>query len=153
MPKLITFFLAWLFLSLGDAQVMHVNEGNLKIKGSDTIRINANSGDVIEAVFAVQNRSNDTLRIHQVVSQCICFQYAYPETGIAPGSVDSIRLFFMTKDVPPGPYFKRLFADYEGGSIEMIMEGMIKVVRPVYKRGEAPKIYKPKQILIANDPS
>ena len=153
MPKLITFFLAWLFLSLGDAQVMHVNEGNLKIKGSDTIRINANSGDVIEAVFAVQNRSNDTIKVHQVVSQCICFQYAYPETRIAPGSVDSIRLFFMTKHVPPGPYFKRLFADYEGGSIEMIMEGMIKVARPVYKRGEAPKIYKPKQILIANDPS
>ncbi len=153
MSKLITFSLAWLFLSLGDAQVMHVNEGNLRIKGSDTIRVNANSGDVIEAVFAVQNRSNDTLKIHQVVSQCICFQYAYPETGIAPGSVDSIRLFFMTKHVPPGPYFKRLFADYEGGSIEMIMEGMIKVMRPVYKRGEAPKIYKPKQILIANDPS
>ncbi|MEC8692366.1 MAG: DUF1573 domain-containing protein [Bacteroidota bacterium] len=153
MSKLITFSLAWLFLSLGDAQVMHVNEGNLRIKGSDTIRVNANSGDVIEAVFAIQNRSNDTLKIHQVVSQCICFQYAYPETGIAPGSVDSIRLFFMTKHVPPGPYFKRLFADYEGGSIEMIMEGMIKVMRPVYKRGEAPKIYKPKQILIANDPS
>ena len=153
MPKLITFFLAWLFLSLGAAQVMHVNEGNLKIKGSDTIRINANSGDVIEAVLAVQNRSNDTLKIHQVVSQCICFQYAYPETGIAPGMVDSIRLFFMTKHVPPGPYFKRLFADYEGGSIGMIMEGLIKVGRPVYKRGEAPKIYKPKQILIANDPS
>lgn len=145
--------MAWLFLSLGDAQVMHVNEGNLRIKGSDTIRVNANSGDVIEAVFAIQNRSNDTLKIHQVVSQCICFQYAYPETGIAPGSVDSIRLFFMTKHVPPGPYFKRLFADYEGGSIEMIMEGMIKVMRPVYKRGEAPKIYKPKQILITNDPS
>jgi hypothetical protein len=153
MPKLIIFFLAWLALSIGDAQVMHANEGNLKIKGSDTIRVNANSGDVIEAVFAVQNSSNVTLKIHQVVSQCICFQYAYPEIGIAPDAVDSVRLFFMTKHVPPGPYFKRLFADYEGGSIEMIMEGMIKVVRPIYKRGEVPKIYKPKQILISNDPS
>lgn len=150
--KLFYFLILQMVISLNVyGQIPHVNEGSLKIVGKDTLQVDANSGDIIEAVFAIKNNHNDTLRIHQILSQCICFQYAYPEEGIAAGQTDSIRLFFMTKHVPPGPYFKRLFADYEGGSLEMIMTGNIKVIRPIYRKGEKPVIYKPVQRTIRNN--
>lgn len=133
------------------AQIRHRNEGNLKIQGLDTITVNANNGDIVEALFAVHNYGNETLNIAQIATECICFDYHYPEKGIKPGSTDTIRLFFKTKNVPPGPYFKRVFADYEEGSIEMILQGKIKVIRPKYRPNEKTVIYKPKQIVVRND--
>jgi len=137
--------------SMLSAQIRHRNEGNLKIQGRDTIQVNANNGDIVEALFAVHNYGNQTLNIAQIATECICVDYHYPEKGIKPGTTDTIRLFFKTKNVPPGPYFKRVFADYEEGSIEMILQGNTKVIRPKYKPNEKTVIYKPKQIVVRND--
>ena len=133
------------------AQIRHKNQGNLKIEGKDTLTVNANNGDIIEALFAVKNHGTETLTIAQIATECICFDYHYPETGIEPGATDTIRLFFKTKNVPPGPYFKRVFADYDEGSIELILQGNLKVIRPRYKPNEKTVIYRPKQIVVRND--
>lgn len=149
-PFLLILFLVSTLLPL-QAQIRHKNEGNLKVLGKDTLNIDANNGDVIEALFAVKNYGTETLTIAQIATECICFDYHFPETGIAPGATDTIRLFFKTKFVPPGPYFKRVFADYDEGSIELILQGNLKVIRPVYKPNEKTVIYKPKQIVVRND--
>lgn len=133
------------------AQIRHKNQGNLKVIGSDTIWVNANNSDVIEALFPVKNYSTEILTISQIATECICFDYHYPEQGIKPGATDTIRLFFKTKNVPPGPYFKRVFADYDEGSIELILQGTLKVIRPQYKPNEKNLIYRPKQIVVRNE--
>lgn len=133
------------------AQIRHKNQGNLKVIGSDTIQVNANNGDIVEALFPVKNYGTETLTIAQIATECICFDYYYPEQGIPPGATDTIRLFFKTKNVPPGPYFKRVFADYDEGSIELILHGNIKIIRPQYKQGEKTVIYQPKQIVVRNE--
>lgn len=133
------------------AQIRHKNQGNLKVIGSDTIWVNANNSDVIEALFPVKNYSTEILTISQIATECICFDYHYPEQGIQPGATDTIRLFFKTKNVPPGPYFKRVFADYDEGSIELILQGTLKVIRPQYKPNEKNLIYRPKQIVVRNE--
>ncbi len=150
-PIAFIFLINFLAFNQSQAQIRHKNTGNLKVKGSDTITINANNGDVIEALFAVENTGTEILNIAQIATECICFDYHYPENGIQPGYTDTIRLFLKTKNIPPGPYFKRVFADYDEGSIEFILQGNIKIIRPKYKPNEKPEIYKPKQIVVRND--
>jgi hypothetical protein len=139
------------YLTPSYAQIRHKNQGNLKVIGSDTIQVDANNGDVIEALFPVKNFGTEILTISQIATECICFDYHYPEQGIQPEATDTIRLFFKTKNVPPGPYFKRVFADYDEGSIELILEGNLKIIRPQYKPNEKTVIYKPKQIVVRNE--
>lgn len=156
MPPLSKITIAFCLVLTGNltsvyAQIRHKNQGNLKVIGSDTIWVNANNSDVIEALFPVKNYSTEILTISQIATECICFDYHYPEQGIKPGATDTIRLFFKTKNVPPGPYFKRVFADYDEGSIELILQGTLKVIRPQYKPNEKNLIYRPKQIVVRNE--
>lgn len=156
MPPLSKITIAFCIVLTGNltsvyAQIRHKNQGNLKVIGSDTIWVNANNSDVIEALFPVKNYSTEILTISQIATECICFDYHYPEQGIKPGATDTIRLFFKTKNVPPGPYFKRVFADYDEGSIELILQGTLKVIRPQYKPNEKNLIYRPKQIVVRNE--
>lgn len=139
------------YQSTGLAQIRHQNMGSLRVIGKDTLTIDANNGDVVEALFAIKNFGEETLTISQIATECICTEYHYPEYGIKPGAVDTIRLFLQTKNIPPGPYFKRVFADYDEGSIELILQGNLKIIRPKYKPNEKPVIYKPKQIVVRND--
>ncbi len=135
------------------AQVqVNSNTGNLKVVGGTKIEQPlCYSGDIIEGVYTIQNTSStDTIYISQIVSDCICIQYAFNEKGIPPNSTDSIIIFFMTKNTPPGPFFKRIFVDYDDTNLELLMEGNIEVKRPIYKKGEKPQIYKPRQIRINN---
>ena len=125
-------------------------QGSLRVIGSNKIQQDCNSGDVIEAVFPIANISMDTIYISQCVPDCVCTHYAYPEKGIPPGEIDTIFLFVMSKNVPPGPFYKRTIVDFNDGSMELIIEGNITVVRPIIKPGERPILYKPKQIRILN---
>jgi len=125
-------------------------QGSLRVIGYNKINQNCNSGDIIEAVFPISNISMDTIYISQVVPDCVCTHYAFPEKGIPPGEIDTIYLFLMSKNVPPGAFYKRAIVDFNDGSMELIIEGNISIVRPIIKPGERPIIYKPKQIRVLN---
>jgi hypothetical protein len=139
------------FIPKVSAQIRHKNMGSLKVVGLDTIEVHANNGDVVEALFAIKNTGTEEMTISQIATECICMEYFYPEYGIKPGATDTVRLFFKTKNVPPGDYFKRVFVDYDEGSIELMLMGTIKVIRPVYTPGERPVMYQPKQIVVRNE--
>lgn len=144
-----------LFPSLSYSQIPLIAEdeqGSLRVIGSNKINQDCNSGDIIEAVFPISNISMDTIFISQCVPDCVCTHYAYPEKGIPPGEIDTIYLFLMSKNVPPGPYYKRAIVDFNDGSMELIIEGNINVVRNIVKPGQRPVIYKPKQIRVVNTP-
>ncbi len=126
-------------------------QGSLRVIGNNKINQDCNSGDIIEAVFPISNISSDTIFISQCVPDCVCTQYAFPEKGIPPGATDTIFLFLMSKNVPPGPFYKRAIVDFNDGSMELIIEGNISVVRNIVKPGQRPIIYKPKQIRVLNN--
>lgn len=144
-----------LFPSFSFSQIPLIAEdeqGSLRVIGSNKISQDCNSGDIIEAVFPISNISMDTIFISQCVPDCVCTHYAYPEKGIPPGEIDTIYLFLMSKNVPPGPFYKRAIVDFNDGSMELIIEGNINVVRNIIKPGQRPIIYKTKQIRVLNTP-
>lgn len=132
------------------SQVNIPNDGPLRIVGPESIQMDANNGDVIEATFYIKNWSDDTILIDQIVPECICVTPELTTKQVAPNSIDSILLYLNTKHVPPGPYFKRTFVDYGPHTFELIIQGNIKVIRPIYKKGQKPIIYIPENRPVQN---
>jgi hypothetical protein len=126
------------------------NRGTLRVIGSNKITQNCNLGDIVEAVFHFENNSSDTVYISQVAPDCQCTHFVFPEKGVKPHSTDSITLFFMSQNTPPGPYFKRSIVDYDDMSFELLIEGNITIVRNIVRAGQKPIIYQKKQIRVHN---
>ncbi len=149
-PKHSSFLFFILLINQLSAQLTSDSEGPLQVVGANKLSAKLNSGDIFEAVFHIRNNSTETQYIAQVAPDCVCTQFAFPEKGIEAGATDSIILFLQSKNVPPGPFFKRAFVDYTEGSFELQLEGDITVIRPKYKQGEKPVIYQPTQIRKVN---
>ncbi len=149
-PKHSSFLFFILLINQLSAQLTSNSEGPLQVVGANKLSAKLNSGDIFEAVFHIRNNSTETQYIAQVAPDCVCTQFAFPEKGIEAGATDSIILFLQSKNVPPGPFFKRAFVDYTEGSFELQLEGDITVIRPKYKQGEKPVIYQPTQIRKVN---
>jgi hypothetical protein len=148
--KIWLFVVFFLILNQTKAQLSSTSEGPLQVVGPNKLSAKLNSGDIFEAVFHIRNNSTETQYIAQVAPDCVCTQFAFPEKGIEAGATDSITLFLQSKNVPPGPFFKRAFVDYTEGSFELQLEGDLTVIRPKYKQGEKPLIYQPTQIRKVN---
>jgi hypothetical protein len=148
--KILLFIVFFLILNQTKAQLSSTSEGPLQVVGPNKLSAKLNSGDIFEAVFHIRNNSTETQYIAQVAPDCVCTQFAFPEKGIEAGATDSITLFLQSKNVPPGPFFKRAFVDYTEGSFELQLEGDLMVIRPKYKQGEKPVIYQPTQIRKVN---
>jgi hypothetical protein len=148
--KILLFVVFFLILNQTKAQLSSTYEGPLQVVGPNKLSAKLNSGDIFEAVFHIRNNSTETQYIAQVAPDCVCTQFAFPEKGIEAGATDSITLFLQSKNVPPGPFFKRAFVDYTEGSFELQLEGDLTVIRPKYKQGEKPLIYQPTQIRKVN---
>jgi hypothetical protein len=148
--KILLFVVFFLILNQTKAQLSSISEGPLQVVGPNKLSAKLNSGDIFEAVFHIRNNSTETQYIAQVAPDCVCTQFAFPEKGIEAGATDSITLFLQSKNVPPGPFFKRAFVDYTEGSFELQLEGDLTVIRPKYKQGEKPVIYQPTQIRKVN---
>jgi hypothetical protein len=148
--KILLFVVFILILNQTKAQLNSTSEGPLQVVGPNKLSAKLNSGDIFEAVFHIRNNSTETQYIAQVAPDCVCTQFAFPEKGIEAGATDSITLFLQSKNVPPGPFFKRAFVDYTEGSFELQLEGDLTVIRPKYKQGEKPLIYQPTQIRKVN---
>jgi hypothetical protein len=152
--KLFICLFTLLCLNPGKAQLIgelnNNNRGALRVVGSNKIKQDCNLGDVVEAVFYIENNSSDTVHIAQVAPDCQCTQFVFPEAGVKPHSIDSITLFFMSQNTPPGPYFKRNIVDYDDTSFELIIEGNLTIVRNIIRAGQKPILYQKKQIRVHN---
>lgn len=121
-------------------------EKSLSIIGKDTLLINANIGDQIEAVFVVENNWLDDHFIAQVQTDCHCITALFPDK-INRLKTDSITVVLNTQNIPPGPFIKRAYLDTpDDDVIHLVIMGNLKLVRPIIKQGQPPQIYKPKQI-------
>ena len=151
-----SFILLFIALCLNSAMAQLIgelnnnNRGTLRVVGSNKIKQDCNLGDIIEAVFLIENNSSDTVHISQIAPDCQCTQFVFPEAGIKPHSIDSITLFFMSQNTPPGAFYKRNIVDYDDTSFELIIEGNLTLVRNIIRAGQKPILYQKKQIRVHN---
>ncbi|MFZ9754779.1 MAG: DUF1573 domain-containing protein [Bacteroidia bacterium] len=135
-----------LLLSLGSS----VNAQKLTLMGSASVHLDVNQGDTVQAVFYIQNKTDETLYISQVAPDCQCTAAGYPTEGVAAGAQDSVVLYFYSKNTPPGPFSKTAVVDLPTGSFSLIIEGNCSIVRPQVRAGERPVLYKPRYLRISN---
>lgn len=152
------FLLVNLFAFSAECQIIKSDikgskEKSLTIIGKDTLLINANIGDQIEAVFLVENNWLDDHFIAQVQTDCHCITAIFPEK-INRLKTDSITVVLNTQNIPPGPFIKRAYLDTpDDNVIHLVIMGNLTIIRPVYKQGQPPQIYKPKHIRwVSNKP-
>jgi len=115
-----------------------------------SLHIDVNQGDTVEATFYFKNTSMEMLYIAQVAPDCQCTAAQYPEDGVAPGQNDSITLYYFSKNTPPGPFTKTAMVDLATGSYQLIIEGYCSIIRPIIKQGQRPQLYQARYLRINN---
>lgn len=117
---------------------------------NQSLHVDVNQGDTVEATFYFKNTSLEMLYISQVAPDCQCTAAQYPEEGLAPGQSDSITLYYFSKNTPPGPFRKTAMVDLATGSYQLVMEGNCSIIRPIIKQGQRPQLYQARYLKINN---
>jgi hypothetical protein len=118
----------------------------VEVLGPTVVEVNANVGDMVEVVFAVRNNSLDEFYIAQIQTDCHCVSAVYPPI-VKHLSTDSVTVVLNTNNVPPGTFVKKAYLETPDNKvIELVLQGNLKVVKPIVKTGQRPIIYKPVHI-------
>ena len=146
---LVNFLLAFVFSSitlLGQEK----NYKPVEVLGKTVVEVNANLGDMVEVVYLIRNNSLDDFYIAQVQTDCHCVEAVFPKL-VPRNTIDSIVVVLNTNNIPPGTFTKKAYLETPDDKVvELIIQGNIKVVRPIVKPGTKPVIYKPVHIRLNN---
>ena len=146
---LLNFLLAFVFSSstlLGQEK----NYKPVEVLGKTVVEVNANLGDMVEVVYLIRNNSLDDFYIAQVQTDCHCVEAVFPKL-VPRNTIDSIVVVLNTNNIPPGTFTKKAYLETPDDKVvELIIQGNIKVVRPLVKPGTKPIIYKPGHIRLNN---
>lgn len=122
----------------------------VEILGSTVVEVNANVGDMVEVVYTVRNNSLDDFYIAQIQTDCHCIHAVFPEM-VKHLTTDSITVVLNTNNVPPGTFVKKAYLETPDNKvIELVLQGNLKVIKPIVKAGQKPIIYKPVHIRLHN---
>ena len=125
----------------------------VEVLGSTVVEVNANVGDMVEVVFAVRNNSLDDFYIAQIQTDCHCISAVFPNS-VKHLTTDSVTVVLNTNNVPPGTFVKKAYLETPDDKvIELVLQGNLKVVKPITKPGTRPIIYKPVHIRLHNNES
>ena len=104
MRILVYIFICFLFFSCSNSEDkiddnLIDNGAEITIIGDESI----NFGEIIQAEkvnleFKIKNTGTGNLKITQATASCGCTQLEYPEELIKPGSLESIRVIFDSKN-------------------------------------------------------
>lgn len=145
---LIIFLLA--FNTFNQTQAQQPLDKPIEILGNTVVEVNANVGDMVEVVFHLRNNSLDEFYIPQIQTDCHCIRAVHPEV-IKHLTQDSITIVLNTNNVPPGTFVKKAYLETPDNKvIELILQGNLKVIKPIIKAGTKPNIYKPVHIRLRN---
>ncbi len=115
----------------------------VEILGSTVVEVNANVGDMVEVVFALRNNSLDDFYIAQIQTDCHCINAVHPDM-VKHLTTDSITVVLNTNNVPPGTFVKKAYLETPDNKVvELVLQGNLKVIKPITKAGQKPIIYKP----------
>ena len=127
---LVNFLLAFVFSSstlLGQEK----NYKPVEVLGKTVVEVNANLGDMVEVVYLIRNNSLDDFYIAQVQTDCHCVEAVFPKL-VPRNTIDSIVVVLNTNNIPPGTFTKKAYLETPDDKVvELIIQGNIKVVRPI----------------------
>lgn len=122
----------------------------VEILGSTVVEVHANVGDMVEVVFALRNNSLDDFYIAQIQTDCHCINAVHPEM-VKHLTTDSITVVLNTNNVPPGTFVKKAYLETPDNKVvELVLQGNLKVIKPITKAGQKPIIYKPVHVRLHN---
>ncbi len=129
--------------SQGKAQ--QFGEG-ITVLGTDTIYCTETlvKGDTVMAVFHVANYGTQAFKILQVYAACQCTAPQYTQDTFQPGRVDSVVLFFHSKNIEEPTFDKYALILTPLGEKYLYLKGSI------FTPGPTDKVRKPKLIVIHN---
>ena len=142
--------LCYLMFTLNPLLGQEKNYKPVEVLGKTIVEVNANVGDMVEVVFQIRNNSLDDFHIAQIQTDCHCVEAIFPKL-VPRNTIDSIVVVLNTNNIPPGTFNKKAYLETPDDKvIELIIQGNIKVVRPIVKPGTKPIIYKPVHIRLNN---
>lgn len=122
----------------------------VEILGSTVVEVNANVGDMVEVVFALRNNSLDDFYIAQIQTDCHCINAVHPDM-VKHLTTDSITVVLNTNNVPPGTFVKKAYLETPDNKVvELVLQGNLKVIKPITKAGQKPIIYTPVHVRLHN---
>jgi hypothetical protein len=151
--KYILTLLAIIASTINTTQAQQPLTKPVEILGTTVVEVNANSGDMVEVVFHLRNNSLDDFYIAQIQTDCHCINAVHPQM-VKHLTQDSVTVVLNTNNIPPGTFTKKAYLETPDDKVvELILQGNLKVIKPITKAGQKPIIYKPVHIRLHNNQS
>lgn len=137
-----------LLIALSTAPKVHAQtqQEGITVLGTDTIYCTETliKGDTVMAIFHVANYGTQAFKILQVYAACQCTAPQYAQDTFQPGRVDSVVLFFHSKNIVEPTFEKYALILTPLGEKYLYLKGTI------FTPGPADKVRPPKLIVIHN---
>jgi hypothetical protein len=146
LKRIATAALLMFLLSAAPKASAQTQQEGITVLGTDTIYCTETllKGDTVMAIFHVANYGTQAYKILQVYAACQCTAPQYAQDTFQPGRVDSVVLFFHSKNIQEPSFEKYALILTPLGEKYLYLKGTI------FTPGPADKVRQPKCTIIHN---
>ncbi len=146
LKRIATAALLMYLLSAAPKASAQTQQEGITVLGTDTIYCTETllKGDTVMAIFHVANYGTQAFKILQVYAACQCTAPQYAQDTFQPGRVDSVVLFFHSKNIQEPSFEKYALILTPLGEKYLYLKGTI------FTPGPADKVRQPKCTIIHN---
>ena len=146
LKRIATAALLMFLLSAAPKASAQTQQEGITVLGTDTIYCTETllKGDTVMAIFHVANYGTQAFKILQVYAACQCTAPQYAQDTFQPGRVDSVVLFFHSKNIAEPSFEKYALILTPLGEKYLYLKGTI------FTPGPADKVRQPKCTIIHN---
>ena len=146
LKRIATAALLMFLLNAAPKASAQTQQEGITVLGTDTIYCTETllKGDTVMAIFHVANYGTQAFKILQVYAACQCTAPQYAQDTFQPGRVDSVVLFFHSKNIQEPSFEKYALILTPLGEKYLYLKGTI------FTPGPADKVRQPKCTLIHN---
>ena len=144
LKRIATAALLMFLLSAAPKASAQTQQEGITVLGTDTIYCTETllKGDTVMAIFHVANYGTQAFKILQVYAACQCTAPQYAQDTFQPGRVDSVVLFFHSKNIQEPSFEKYALILTPLGEKYLYLKGTI------FTPGPADKVRQPKCTII-----
>ena len=146
LKRIATAALLMFLLSAAPKASAQTQQEGITVLGTDTIYCTETllKGDTVMAIVHVANYGTQAFKILQVYAACQCTAPQYAQDTFQPGRVDSVVLFFHSKNIQEPSFEKYALILTPLGEKYLYLKGTI------FTPGPADKVRQPKCTIIHN---
>jgi hypothetical protein len=146
LKRIATAALLMFLLNAAPKASAQTQQEGITVLGTDTIYCTETllKGDTVMAIFHVANYGTQAFKILQVYAACQCTAPQYAQDTFQPGRVDSVVLFFHSKNIQEPSFEKYALILTPLGEKYLYLKGTI------FTPGPADKVRQPKCTIIHN---